>query len=106
MLSLITALMSTTKFRVAIWYVTLISYSLSLTYCHRSGGGIGGLTLAAVLVKFSNDIQIDIYESASVFSEIGAGITAWRRTWRIMEILGINEELRRLAILPPTDEKS
>ena len=75
------------------------------TLCH-SGGGIGGLTLASVLAKFSKDIQIDIYESASEFSEIGAGITVWRRTWRIMEMIGLNEGLRDLAILPPTDEKS
>lgn len=64
------------------------------------------MTLAAVLGKFSHDIQVDIYEAAAAFDEIGAGITIWRRTWRIMEILGFDEGLRQLAIKPPTPEKS
>jgi NAD(P)-binding Rossmann-like domain len=43
-----------------------------------SGGGIGGLTLAVALSHYP-DIDVDIYESAHKFTEIGAGIGLWAR---------------------------
>ena len=73
---------------------------------YSSGGGIGGLTLAAVLGRFAQDIHVDIYESDPEFNEIGAGISVWRRTWRIMEIVGLDKALLELAINPPSDIKS
>ena len=62
--------------------------------------------MAAVLNKFSGDIKVDVYESAAAFSNVGAGINLWRRTYRIMEILGLSDELRMLAMEPPTQEES
>ena len=90
--------MPKTKFRLAIWYAVshlLDFHFISNEFAEESGGGIGGLTLAAVLGRFSHDIQVDIYEAAAEFSEIGAGISIWRRTWRIMEFIGLDEGLKR-----------
>lgn len=56
--------------------------------------------------KFSHEIEVDIYEAAATFSDVGAGINVWRRTWRVMEILGLTEGLRELAVEPPTEEES
>lgn len=39
------------------------------------------------------DIQIDIYERANTLREVGAGIGVWPRAWRVMQHLGIDQEL-------------
>jgi salicylate hydroxylase len=39
------------------------------------GGGIAGLTLTIALLKYCPSITITLYESASAFGEIGAGVT-------------------------------
>ncbi|CCM00599.1 uncharacterized protein FIBRA_02635 [Fibroporia radiculosa] len=64
------------------------------------GGGIGGLACAVALARYG-DIQVDIYEAASQFAEIGAGIGMWPRTWKIMQKLGLERELAQVAIVPP-----
>ncbi|OCH96283.1 FAD/NAD(P)-binding domain-containing protein [Obba rivulosa] len=64
------------------------------------GGGVGGLVCAIVLSQYS-DIQVDIYEAANQFSEIGAGIGMWPRTWKIMQALGLDHDLAEVAIVPP-----
>lgn len=43
-----------------------------------SGGGIGGLTCALALSQYG-DIDVDIYEGASRFAEVGAGFGLWPR---------------------------
>ncbi|KAH9988531.1 salicylate hydroxylase [Russula vinacea] len=64
-----------------------------------SGGGIGGLTLAFALSKSPN-ISIDVYEAASKFTEIGAGITLWWRTRQVLKSLGLEEDVIRLLTVP------
>ncbi len=72
-----------------------------------SGGGIGGLTLALVLQKFSKkDTQIDLYESKDKFAEVGAGLTVWKRTWYMIQVLGLDKTLGEMAIQPPVEEPS
>ena len=71
---------------------------------YNSGGGIGGLTLALVLHKYAPDILVDLYEAHSTFSEVGAGISVWRRTWHVFKQLGIDESLAKAAVTPPVDE--
>lgn len=72
-----------------------------------SGGGIGGLALALVLHKFSKqDIQVDLYEAKNGFSEIGAGITIWKRTWFILKLLGLEGSIGQIAVHPPVDAPS
>lgn len=67
-----------------------------------SGGGIGGLLLAVALSKYP-DIQVDVYEAAKLFSEVGAGIGLWPRSWKIIEQLGLADELAKIAVVPPTN---
>ncbi|KAI0332657.1 salicylate hydroxylase [Cubamyces sp. BRFM 1775] len=78
--------MSHTKLRVAI-----------------CGGGVGGLTCAVALSRCS-DVHVDVYEAAAEFTEVGAGIGVWPRTWKILCSLGLADDLCKIAIVPPTDE--
>ena len=64
-----------------------------------SGGGIGGLTLAFALSRSPN-IRVDVYEAASKFAEIGAGIIVQWRARQVLESLGLEEDIIRL--LPPS----
>lgn len=68
----------------------------------HSGGGIGGLCLAVSLLKFP-DVQVDIYEAAGRFQEIGAGVMIWSRTWRILSLLGMASEFSKIAHAPPDE---
>ncbi|KIK61102.1 hypothetical protein GYMLUDRAFT_243779 [Collybiopsis luxurians FD-317 M1] len=56
------------------------------------GGGIGGLTCAAAL-KDCSSIQVDLFEAATRFVAIGAGIVTWPRTWSVFRALGLKEEM-------------
>ncbi|KAL1725479.1 hypothetical protein EV714DRAFT_277477 [Schizophyllum commune] len=62
------------------------------------GGGIGGLTLALAMQRFYDMSQLDvhIYEAASQFSQIGAGINIWGRVRKIFTDLGLEADLARL----------
>ncbi|KAH8112076.1 FAD/NAD-binding domain-containing protein [Phellopilus nigrolimitatus] len=69
-----------------------------------SGGGIGGLTLAFVLNKYAaGNIDIDIYEAAPQFAEVGAGITVWQRTRNVLQTLGLGDVLTQKAVSPPVN---
>ncbi|KAF9553098.1 hypothetical protein CPC08DRAFT_714057 [Agrocybe pediades] len=59
------------------------------------GGGMGGLALAVALskLKLEDHLDINIYESASKLTEVGAGITFWPRGWEIMRKMGLEEFL-------------
>ncbi|KAF9471764.1 salicylate hydroxylase [Pholiota conissans] len=71
------------------------------------GAGIGGLTLSAALgalqeqQKSESNLKIDLYESASIISEIGAGITLWPRVWKIMQSIDLGESLVQFLPRPP-----
>jgi salicylate hydroxylase len=70
----------------------------------HSGGGIGGLTLAFALSK-SPDISIDVYEAASEFTEIGAGISLSWRTRQVLKSLGLEEDVIRLVPFRPGEDR-
>ena len=55
------------------------------------------------LSKERKDIKIDIYESTSSFSEIGAGIGFWLRGWDIIRKLGLDSSLEKLLDKPVVD---
>ena len=76
-------------------------YSILLFH---SGGGIGGLTLAFALSK-SPDISVDVYEAASKFTEIGAGISLWWRTRQVLKSLGLEEDVIRLLPFRPSQDR-
>ncbi|KAF8519490.1 FAD/NAD-binding domain-containing protein [Hysterangium stoloniferum] len=65
------------------------------------GGGIGGLCLAVALSRYP-DIQVDVYEATEQFKEIGAGVMIWAKTWRILELLGLDGEASLIAHAPPS----
>ena len=97
---------SPSKFRVAIWLVFLknIFHLKILMLLLVSGGGIGGLTLAYALSK-SPDIRIDVYEAASKFTEIGAGIAVYWRTRQVLKSLGMEEDVIRLLTVRPSEDR-
>jgi hypothetical protein len=77
------------------------SGSLGESHEANSGGGIAGLTFANVVT--SPSIQIDIYEGAKSFGEIGAGIGIYSRSLQLLHDIGVKEELDKLAINQTAD---
>ena len=51
------------------------------------GGGIGGLCLALGLLKQSH-LDVQVYEAAHRFSEIGAGVALGHNAARALELIG------------------
>ena len=51
------------------------------------GGGIGGLALALGLLKYDH-IDVQVYEAAHTFGEIGAGIAIGPNTQRALKLIG------------------
>jgi salicylate hydroxylase len=62
------------------------------------GGGIGGLTAAACLLKVG--IDVEIYEQAPELSEVGAGIQMSANPTRVLYDLGLAEELDAVSVRP------
>ncbi|KAK7024836.1 salicylate hydroxylase [Favolaschia claudopus] len=56
------------------------------------GAGIGGLTLAVALAQYP-DIDIELYEAANSLTELGAGIGLFPRPWKIIQMLGLEDDL-------------
>ncbi len=72
-----------------------------------SGGGIGGLAFAVALAKSGGDFDVDIYESAGSFTEIGAGLNLWPRIEKILTDLGLGVDLQsRYTKFPEDGENS
>ena len=61
---------------------TPVEYSVAVI-----GGGIGGLCLAIGLLKYPH-INVQVYESAPSFGEIGAGVAVGPNAQRALELLG------------------
>jgi len=68
-----------------------------------SGGGIGGLALAAFICQHSKDIAVDLYEARPDISTIGAWIGIWKRTWETLQELGFVDDLRKRNLQLPVD---
>lgn len=62
------------------------------------GGGIGGLCLAIGLLKYPH-IDVQIYEAAPSFGEIGAGVAIGPNAERALDVIGpaAREALRKHA---------
>jgi salicylate hydroxylase len=62
------------------------------------GGGIGGLTTALALL--SRGIDVDVFEQAPRLGELGAGIQISPNGTRVLLALGLEQELRAIAVAP------
>ena len=62
------------------------------------GAGMGGLAAAAALRRVGIDAQI--YEQASVFSRVGAGIQQSANALRVLRRLGLETAMREVAFQP------
>ncbi|KAK0636660.1 hypothetical protein B0T17DRAFT_484248 [Bombardia bombarda] len=64
------------------------------------GGGIGGLTTALFLHHFcggNNGITVDIYEQATAFRELGAGIGLGVNAAKLLHTIGIGEAMNAIS---------
>jgi salicylate hydroxylase/6-hydroxynicotinate 3-monooxygenase len=62
------------------------------------GAGIGGLTAANTLGQAGFDVQV--YEQASQFARVGAGIQMLPNPMKALRRLGLEDQLRELAFAP------
>jgi salicylate hydroxylase/6-hydroxynicotinate 3-monooxygenase len=62
------------------------------------GAGMGGLTVAATLRRIG--VEVEIYEQASRFARIGAGIQMTPNPVKVLRALGLEEHLLRVAFRP------
>ncbi len=62
------------------------------------GAGLGGLTCALALAR--EGCRVAVYEQAPQLGEVGAGITLGPNASRIMIHLGLEQEMRRLGVIP------
>ena len=67
-----------------------------------AGAGIGGLTAALCLDQAGYDVEL--FEQAQQFSEIGAGIQCGANALKVMDYLGLLSELEALAVAPERAE--
>ena len=63
-----------------------------------AGGGIGGL--AAALACSRTGWQVSLLEQALEFGEVGAGIQLGPNAVRVLQAMGVEEALRRVAAFP------
>ena len=59
------------------------------------GGGIGGATAGCALAQAG--LEVYIYESAPELKEIGAGVALHPNAMRVLKMIGVEGEVRRLA---------
>ena len=63
-----------------------------------AGAGIGGMTLAVLLQRDGHDVVL--VERSQAFAEVGAGIQISPNGTRILESIGLAEELKRIGTTP------
>lgn len=76
-----------------------------------SGGGVGGIVTSYALASAcsqlepnSSSIEIHVFEAASEFTEIGAGIGVTWRAWTVLQLLGLQDDLLKLIPRAPNDD--
>src|ERR1044071_7352390 len=62
------------------------------------GAGMGGLAVAATLRRVGIDVQV--YEQASRFARIGAGIQMMPNSMKVLRGIGIEQRLRDTSFAP------
>ena len=61
------------------------------------GGGIAGLASALALTQ--RGWQVEVFERAPEFTEVGAGLSLWPNALRALDALGVGEGVRGRAAL-------
>jgi 2-polyprenyl-6-methoxyphenol hydroxylase-like FAD-dependent oxidoreductase len=61
------------------------------------GGGIAGLASALALTR--RGWQVEVFERAPEFTEVGAGLSLWPNALRALDTLGVGEQVRGRAVL-------
>ncbi len=59
--------------------------------------------MAAFISQHSVDIAVDIYEAKAEISSIGAAIAIWKRSWQVLQDLGLEVELKKRNLPLPKD---
>ncbi|EIM91866.1 FAD/NAD-P-binding domain-containing protein [Stereum hirsutum FP-91666 SS1] len=67
------------------------------------GGGVGGI-VAAYALGLCKNIEVNVFEAASKFAEIGAGIGVTWRGWMVLRQLGLEEDLLQLLPASPSED--
>jgi 2-polyprenyl-6-methoxyphenol hydroxylase-like FAD-dependent oxidoreductase len=67
-----------------------------------AGGGIGGLVTAYALAR--KGIPVRVFEQSSEFREVGAGIQLGPNIFRVLEKIGLKEQVLADAHRPPAQE--
>ncbi|KAF7985847.1 hypothetical protein HWV62_536 [Athelia sp. TMB] len=67
------------------------------------GGGIGGLSCAVALSKYPH-VDVDIYESNPEVVGSGPVVGVWLRSWKVLEKMGMAQDLQRKTGLQPSDQ--
>ncbi|GAA3053176.1 FAD-dependent oxidoreductase [Actinokineospora globicatena] len=62
------------------------------------GGGIAGLATAIGLEK--RGWRVSVFERATEFTEVGAGISLWRNALRALDALGLGDQVRARGVGP------
>ena len=62
------------------------------------GAGMGGLAVAATLLRVGFDVQV--YEQAARFGRIGAGIQMMPNSMKVLRGIGIEQRLRQTSFAP------
>src|SRR5215468_12438131 len=62
------------------------------------GGGMGGLAVAATLRRIG--IDVEVYEQATRFARIGAGIQMMPNSMKVLRGIGIEQRLRAFSFAP------
>ncbi len=62
------------------------------------GGGIGGVALARALRL--RGFEVHLFERASEFAEVGAGVQMTPNAVKVLNALGVSDGLRRIGFLP------
>lgn len=63
------------------------------------GGGMGGLTAAIALSKVAG-VQVTVFEQARKLGDVGAGVTVAPNAQRVLDKLGILEQVRNAGAVP------
>lgn len=63
------------------------------------GGGMGGLTAAIALTRIAG-VQVTVFEQAAALGEVGAGVTVAPNAQRVLDALGVLEQVRRAGATP------